>query len=179
MKYAGLLTWNRTTWPRDPEQDGKQVRREVPEGEWVTREVPELRIVPQELWEAVKTRQQQQSRTGSRSAAHWRNRRLLSGLLVCAKCGGSYSLRGKNTYGCSTRQNRGEVVCDCTVTVNAASYGGGVRRSGGTVLVRNSIVAGNRAEFGGSDVYGDFHTSSDYNLIGVIDVCDPDARKAR
>ena len=121
VKYVGRLTWNRTTWPRDPEQDGKQVRREVPKDEWVTGDAPELRIVPQDLWDAAKARQEQRSRDGTRSAAHWRNRRLLSGLLICSKCGGSYVLRGKNTYGCSTRQNRGEVVCDCTVTVNAAA----------------------------------------------------------
>jgi len=30
-------------------------------------------------------------------------------------------LRGANTYSCSTRQNRGEVVCDCMVTVDAAA----------------------------------------------------------
>ena len=40
---------------------------------------------------------------------------------VCAKCGGRYVLHGANTYTCSTRQNRGAVVCDCMVTVNAAA----------------------------------------------------------
>ena len=120
-KYIGRLIWNRSTWPRDPDRDAKQVRRELPEDKWVMREVPEVRIVPQELWEAAKLRQRQCSRQGSRSAAHWRNRRLLSGLLVCAKCGGRYVLHGANTYTCSTRQNRGAVVCDCMVTVNAAA----------------------------------------------------------
>jgi len=120
-KYVGRLVWNRSTWPRDPEQDGKQVRRELSEDKWVTRDVPELRIVPQDLWETVKMRQRQCSRAGSRSNAHWRNRRLLSGLLVCAKCGGRFVLHGANTYTCSTRQNRGAVVCDCMVTVNAAA----------------------------------------------------------
>jgi site-specific DNA recombinase len=120
-KYIGRLVWNRSTWPRDPDRDAKQVRREMPEDKWVVREVPELRIIPQELWDAVKARQRQHSREGLRSAAHWRNRRLLSGLLVCGQCGGSYVLRGANTYACSTRQNRGEVVCDCMVTVDAAA----------------------------------------------------------
>ncbi len=120
-KYMGRLVWNRSTWPRDPEQDGKQVRRELPEGEWVTREAPELRIVPQDLWEAVKARQRQCSRAGSRSTANWRNRRLLSGLLICAKCGGRFVLHGANTYTCGTRQSRGAVVCDSMVTVNAAA----------------------------------------------------------
>ncbi len=120
-RYIGRVVWNRSTWPRDPEQDGKQVRRELPQERWVIKEVPELRIVGEELWDAVKARQQQCSRTGSRSAANWRNRRLLSGLLVCAKCGGRFVLHGANTYTCSSRQNRGAAVCDCMVTVNAAA----------------------------------------------------------
>ena len=120
-KYAGRLVWNRSTWPRDPERDGKQVRRELPEERWVVRDAPHLRIVPEDLWAAVKARQRQCSRAGSRSSAHQRNRRLLSGLLVCAKCGGRFVLHGANTYTCSTRQDRGAVVCDCMVTVNAAA----------------------------------------------------------
>ena len=121
QKYTGRYVWNHSTWPKDPERDGKQVRRERPPEEWVVSSVPTPRIVPQELWEAAKARQRQRSREGLQSAAHWRNRRLLSGLLICAKCGGRYVLRGANTYCCSTRQNRGKVVCDCMVTVDAAA----------------------------------------------------------
>ena len=46
--------------------------------------------------------------------------RLLSGLLVCGRCGARYVLRGRQTYCCASRQNRGKVVCDCMATVNAA-----------------------------------------------------------
>ena len=120
-KYIGRHVWNRSRWPKDPEQDGKQVRRERPPEEWVVSGVSTPRIVLQGSWEAAKARQRQRSREGPQSAAHGRNRRLLSGLLVCAKCGGRYVLRGKNTYGCATRQNRGKVVCDCMVTVDAAA----------------------------------------------------------
>ena len=120
-KYIGRLIWNRSTWPRDPDRDAKQVRRELPKDKWVIREVPELRIVSQELWDRAKARQRRRSRESPQSAAHWRDRRLLSGLLVCSQCGGNYVLRGKNTYCCATRQNRGKVVCDCMVTVDAAA----------------------------------------------------------
>jgi site-specific DNA recombinase len=120
-KYIGRLVWNRSTWPRDPDRDGEQVRRDLPKSEWVVKEVPHLRIVSQDLWEAVKDRQRRRSREGVQSAAHWRNRRLLSGLLVCAQCGGHYVLRGKQTYSCGTRQNRGTSVCSCVATVNAVA----------------------------------------------------------
>jgi site-specific DNA recombinase len=119
-KYSGRLVWNRTTWPRDPERDGKQVRREVPREGWVIQEAPELRIVPPELWDAVKARQRQRSRARARGASVPRVPRLLSGLLTCGRCGARYVLRGSRTYSCASRQNRGSIVCDCMATVNAA-----------------------------------------------------------
>ena len=118
-KYVGRLIWNRTTWPRDPDRDAKQVRRELPEDQWVVRDAPELRIVPQELWEAVKARQRQRSLKRAQRSAVPRVPRLLSGLLTCGRCGARYVLRGRQTYCCASRQNRGSIVCDCIATVNA------------------------------------------------------------
>ncbi len=119
-KYTGRIVWNRSTWPRDPERDGKQVRRELPSEQWVIHDVPELRIVPQELWEAVKARQRQRSRRRARGSSVPRVPRLLSGLLICGQCGARFVLRGSRVYGCASRQNRGKVVCDCMASVNAA-----------------------------------------------------------
>jgi site-specific DNA recombinase len=123
-KYVGRLIWNRSTWPRDPEQDGKQVRRELPPDEWVVQEAPNLRIVPQALWEAVKARQRSRQRAHGVSVP--RVPRLLSGLLTCGHCGARFVLRGSRTYGCATRQNRGAVVCDCRATVNAVEAEGAI-----------------------------------------------------
>jgi site-specific DNA recombinase len=119
-KYDGRLIYNRSTWPKDPDRDGRQVRRNLPTERWIHVEAERLRIVPHDLWNLVKARQQRQSRAGTRTRSSQRNRRLLSGVLVCAQCGGKYVLRGANTYACATRQDRGAVVCDCAVTVNAA-----------------------------------------------------------
>ena len=44
---------------------------------------------------------------------------MLSGKLICGKCGARMVLRGRNTYSCATRQNRGDIVCDSLVTVPA------------------------------------------------------------
>jgi DNA invertase Pin-like site-specific DNA recombinase len=118
-KYMGRLVWNRSTWPRDPERDGKQVRRERSPEEWVIQDAPHLRIVPQELWEAAKAKQRQRSRQVRRVVTVPRAPRLLSGLLVCGRCGARYVLRGRQTYCCASRQNRGKIVCDCMATVNA------------------------------------------------------------
>jgi hypothetical protein len=118
-KYVGRLIWNRTTWPRDPERDAKQVRRELPQDQWVVRDAPELRIVPQDLWDRVKARQRQRSARAGHASTMPAKPRLLSGLLTCARCGARLILRGRNTYSCASRQNRGEVVCDSQATVHA------------------------------------------------------------
>lgn len=118
-KYIGRLVWNRSTWPGDPDRDGKQVRREMPRERWVIQDVPSLRILPQDLWDKVKARQEAAGRDVRKLHSHQRNQRLLSGLLTCGKCGGKLVLRGVRTYGCASRQNRGTAICDSLVTVNA------------------------------------------------------------
>ena len=54
--YIGRLVWNRLRYVKNPET-GKRVSRINPPEEWVVAEVPELRIVDDELWQAVKHRQ--------------------------------------------------------------------------------------------------------------------------
>ncbi|WP_439402631.1 recombinase family protein [Bradyrhizobium sp. DASA03068] len=55
--YVGRLVWNRLRYLKDPDT-GKRVSRLNPESDWVTLDVPELRIVDQNIWAAVKARQQ-------------------------------------------------------------------------------------------------------------------------
>jgi DNA invertase Pin-like site-specific DNA recombinase len=54
--YIGEMVWNRQRFIKNP-NTGKRVARLNPEREWVRQEVPALRIIPQELWEAAKSRQ--------------------------------------------------------------------------------------------------------------------------
>ena len=61
-KYAGRWVWNKTESRRDP-RTGRRRRFEKPESEWVVREDEELRIVPTELWEAVRKRRKEMHRT--------------------------------------------------------------------------------------------------------------------
>jgi site-specific DNA recombinase len=75
--------------------------------------VPELRIVDDELWEAVKARQgvhqKRVERTvdGYRLNGTHRQRYLFSGLLRCAVCGVAYAITRKDWYGCASHRNRG------------------------------------------------------------------------
>ncbi len=79
--------------------------------------MPELRIVDQALWEAVKARQQAVKKNTRPDLKvekpFWERSRpkyLLSGLLACGACGGSYTKISANLFGCATARNKG--TCD-------------------------------------------------------------------
>ena len=86
--YIGRLVWNRQRYVKDP-ATGKRRSRPNPEKDWITTDVPDLRIVPQDLWEAVKARQEgmaRQTRPDAKRREFWelqRPRYLLSGLMKC------------------------------------------------------------------------------------------------
>ena len=103
---------------KDPDT-GKRRRVERKESEWVVTEMPELRIVPQDVWDAVKARQAQIRQESERLREALKNpdsrshsgKYLLSGLLKCGCCGANFTIYGAYTYACASNINRGEVVC--------------------------------------------------------------------
>src|SRR6266446_800177 len=54
--YIGRLVWNRLRYIKEP-ATGKRISRPNEPDRWIVQEVPELRIIPQDLWDAVKERQ--------------------------------------------------------------------------------------------------------------------------
>jgi site-specific DNA recombinase len=119
--YIGRLVWNRLRYLKEP-ITGKRVSRLNPPSEWIIRDVPELRIVDQDLWERVKSRQLE-LRRGTRpdhdqERAFWAQTRpkyLLSGLLRCGACGGAYTKINANLFGCATARNKG--TCNNRVNI--------------------------------------------------------------
>jgi DNA invertase Pin-like site-specific DNA recombinase len=113
--YVGRLIWNRQRYLKDP-RTGRRVSRINPESEWITTEVPELRILDDDLWQAVKARQtslridyarsMDSADVGEELRMKRRPKSLLSGLLVCGTCNGPVSLRGQDRFGCSAHLNR-------------------------------------------------------------------------
>lgn len=125
--YIGRLIWNRLRYIKDP-STGKRVSRLNPESEWLTREVPELRIVDDELWQAVRERQaaiadKYANVTDAVRKHHKKNqlngkrrpRSLLSGLVFCGCCGGPYSLRGAGRFACSNHISKGTCANSRTI----------------------------------------------------------------
>ncbi|EQB12151.1 hypothetical protein L284_15595, partial [Novosphingobium lindaniclasticum LE124] len=113
--YVGRLIWNRQRYLKDP-RTGRRVSRINPESEWITTDVPELRILDDDLWQAVKARQtslridyassMDSANVGAELQMKRRPKSLLSGLLVCGICNGPVSLRGQDRFGCSAHLNR-------------------------------------------------------------------------
>ena len=91
-----------------------------PCNEWIVESVPDLRIVSEDLWQAVKTRQKTARRViaqggGIRSERARRPAYLLSGLIKCGVCGGGFSIVREKTYGCSAAKNKG--TCSNRATI--------------------------------------------------------------
>ena len=117
--YIGRLVWNRQTFVKDPTTGRRQARLN-PSNEWVIENVPDLRIVSEDLWQAVKTRQKTARRViaqggGIRSERARRPAYLLSGLIKCGVCGGGFSIIREKTYGCSAAKNKG--TCSNRATI--------------------------------------------------------------
>lgn len=111
--YGGRIVWGRVHMVKNPDT-GKRLSRPNPESEWHTVEVPELRIVSDELFDAVQAQVVERSH-GKRQdniGVHVRPKYLLSGLLKCGACGSGMSRMGEDKSGrtrirCSGHTNSG------------------------------------------------------------------------
>ena len=126
--YIGRLVWNRLTYDTNPDS-GKRLSRLNPPEDWITEDVPGLRILDDQLWQAVKTRQGEVRQAMNPAGVLTERPRLerarrptylLSGLLRCGCCGASYTLINKTRYGCAGARNKGAAVCTNRATIGRA-----------------------------------------------------------
>ena len=108
--YVGRYIWNRSQWVKDPDT-GKRQRLVRPREEWLVEERPELRIVSDDLWEAVRTRMDGTRLSNGSKGKGARPKTLLGGLMKCGYCGGSMIAVSKYEYGCTAHKDRGDAVC--------------------------------------------------------------------
>ena len=102
--------------------------------------MPELRIVSQELWDVVKSRQKILDQKIGGLGTKKRPQHLLSGLLVCGECSGGYSKVNTDRYGCSTSRNKGDSVCSNKKTIKASILEDAVLTALETHLMRDELV---------------------------------------
>ena len=120
-QYVGVWLWNKDQWLQIP---GTNRYRRIarPESEHVKTVLPELRVVPENLWNAVQARLRRFDRPrGGRTAGSTRSGRpsILAGLLRCGLCGGSMVVVHRATkdgysyatLGCTTNKSRGPAIC--------------------------------------------------------------------
>jgi hypothetical protein len=91
---------------------GKRVSRLNPPPEWIIKDVPQLRIVEDELWNQVKSRQLAiRKLTDNGKQVHFKRARrpkfLFSGLAKCTVCGGGYVMYWRNRLACFNARSRG------------------------------------------------------------------------
>jgi site-specific DNA recombinase len=124
--YAGRVIWNRSRFIKVPGTN-RRVARPRPRSEWQISERPDLRIVSDELWQAVQLRQtrMQQLYGGnhgllnrSASSGH-----LLTGFIKCGLCEANLVIvtgrkRRHAMYGCPQHWYRG--ACTNSVRVRQA-----------------------------------------------------------
>ncbi|NML10676.1 recombinase family protein [Sphingobium sp. AR-3-1] len=115
--YAGLRVWNHKHYLKDPRTGGR-ISRTNPESEWIRVEMPQLRIVSDDLWQAVKDRQDAlavrykstidgvHATQASRMHLARRPVHLLSGLIECGLCGGKIGVAVNGRYGCLNHHRR-------------------------------------------------------------------------
>jgi DNA invertase Pin-like site-specific DNA recombinase len=120
--YIGKYYWNRSTSIRNPETGRVSVRLKEKD-KWIISSKPELRIISDELWNIVKSRQRQLNDMGhgrymKTIPAYSAN--LLTGLMTCGRCGANIVVvsGGKwAKYGCSNNWNKGPVVCSNDIKI--------------------------------------------------------------
>lgn len=106
--YVGTLVWNRLRYVKDPDT-GNRLSRCNPPAAWITTDVPQLRIIDDELWQAVKDRQAAARRILTRANLRQlhRPKYLFSGLTKCGTCGGGFILSSHDHLICFNARNRG------------------------------------------------------------------------
>lgn len=110
--YAGSVTWNKRIGKKVP-GTGRRIQRRRPESEWIQYQDEALRIVSDNLFDRVQARLKTVRAGASPENKRGRPPRyLLTGLLVCDSCGGSYVVRNGRAYGCSSHRNGRDVFCE-------------------------------------------------------------------
>jgi len=118
--YIGRMVWNKLRYLKDPDT-GKRVSRPNPEGEWVISQVPALRIVDNELWQAVQARYARVQKRWSaaepakRFNQFIRPKYLFTGMTKCGGCGAGFVVYYRDRLGCFGTRERGTCTNKLTI----------------------------------------------------------------
>jgi hypothetical protein len=150
--YQGKFIWNRTETVRNSSK--KQTKsRWRPESDWIVIDMPKLKLISDEIWQAVKARQAaRKTKTKEKqNASSNPNARtgpgpkfLFSGILKCEKCGGEFITIATGKYGCCNAYRRG--TCDVKTKLNRDEVEAALTQSLVKDLFKPECVAAFREE---------------------------------
>ena len=114
-KYAGDWSFNRMGWAVNPQTKQRRRIAKKPD-EWQQNYQPHLTIIDKESFWAVQKKVLERKNGPSKRRTGAPSSFLLSGLMRCHECGGSYVVvngtnRNKIVFGCCTHHKRGPVAC--------------------------------------------------------------------
>lgn len=140
--YMGELVVGRTVSVENP-RTRKITYRPVPKDQWRVNQVPALRIVDQEVWDAV------QAELGRRSVGplhmqrrpkHW-----LSGLGECSECGSPFTRAGLDQWCCAKRSKGG--ACTNAYSITSKRYTAELMRALTNDLMHPDLFDSYEAEY--------------------------------
>ncbi len=112
--YRGRVVFNRRRFVKNAET-GRRAGFLNPPSDWIVVEAPELRIIDDALWGRVQSARGAISALPRQNDRH-RAKRLLSGLLRCAACGGAFNIVNRDRVACA---NAVGGTCSCSVRERA------------------------------------------------------------
>jgi site-specific DNA recombinase len=123
-RYRGEIIWNRVRGLKNPKTNATRTVVN-PESEWTRRMDESLRIVSEELWNAVQTRHRQIQESlgqavkeGLRRAHSGRGpKHLMSSILKCGACGSALVMSNSTSYQCGSFFAGGSAACSQSVRV--------------------------------------------------------------
>ncbi len=115
--YAGVKVWNRMEVRKDP-MTGKRLPIMRPMSEWRRTPVESLRIISQELWDAVRARKALEDRERPLNRVRRKRSGLFAGLLKCGFCGGAYTTYSHDRLICAAHREKGDSACGNNRTVS-------------------------------------------------------------
>lgn len=111
--YCGRIVWNRIRMVRDPET-GKRISRPNDASEHREAEAPHLAIVDQQTYETALAILEGRAKKARGGQDVRRPKRLLSGLLRCAQCGGGMSMHDRTGDAIRIRCSRSKESGTCS-----------------------------------------------------------------
>lgn len=132
--YNGVLVYKRHMVSRDPDTRQRKITRREPK-DWIITKVPHLRIVEEDVWEAVQAMKAERQLTRQRKSSAPRQY-LLSMKVKCPGCGGNMTVihgSQKPYFECSSY--KGSRICKSNAKVSVAMIDETVIRTVGEHLL--------------------------------------------